>query len=186
MFFFTGLLFWAHVIEPGPLRSRLSWPTRIGYVVGAMVVGWMLAITLVLVPHPLYAPLRALVHRPGGISALTDQQLAAGVMWVPGSLAYGLVLFIGVYRWLDPAAQRHAAASGAHHLRRTDSHMPPLPFADSFLAGSLLTDPAAPGAADRDRDLVHDRGQARAQGHARILAGAARARGGRGRGRRPP
>ena len=42
------------------------------------------------------------MHRPGGISALTDQQLAAGVMWVPGSLAYGLVLFIGVYRWLDP------------------------------------------------------------------------------------
>ena len=49
MFFFTGLLFWAHVIEPGPLRSRLSWPTRIWYVVGAMVVSWMLSITLVLV-----------------------------------------------------------------------------------------------------------------------------------------
>ncbi len=102
MFFFTGLLFWAHVIEPGPLRARLSWPTRIWYVVGAMVVGWMLSITLVLVTHPLYAPYAALVRRPGGISALTDQQLAAGVMWVPGSLAYGLVLFIGVYRWLDP------------------------------------------------------------------------------------
>jgi cytochrome c oxidase assembly factor CtaG len=102
MFFFTGLLFWAHVIEPGPLRSRLTWPARVAYVVGAMVVGWMLAITLVLVPHPIYAPYAALVHRPGGISALTDQQLAAGVMWVPGSLAYAVTLFIGVYRWLDP------------------------------------------------------------------------------------
>jgi putative membrane protein len=102
MFFFTGLLFWAHVIEPGPLRSRLTWPARVGYLVGAMVVGWMLAITLVLVSHPIYAPYAALVHRPGGISALTDQQLAAGVMWVPGSLAYGLTLFVGVYRWLDP------------------------------------------------------------------------------------
>jgi putative membrane protein len=108
MFFFTGLLFWAHVIEPGPLRSRLTWPARVGYLVGAMIVGWMLAVTLVLVPHPIYAPYAALVHRPGGISALTDQQLAAGVMWVPGSLAYGLVLFIGVYRWLDP--QRSATS----------------------------------------------------------------------------
>ena len=102
MFFFTGLLFWAHVVDPGPLRVRLTWPVRIAYLLGAMVIGWMLAITLVIVPHPIYAPYTALVHRPGGISALTDQQLAAGVMWVIGSLAYGITLFIGVYRWLDP------------------------------------------------------------------------------------
>ncbi len=68
MFFFTGLLFWARVIDPGPLRPRLVWPVRIAYVVGAMVVGWVLAIALVLVPHPLYAHYAALAHRPGGIS----------------------------------------------------------------------------------------------------------------------
>ena len=87
MFFFTGLLFWARVIDPGPLRPRLIWPARIAYVVGAMVVGWVLAIALVLVPHPLYPHYATLAHRPGGISALTDQQLAGGVMWVPGSIS---------------------------------------------------------------------------------------------------
>jgi putative membrane protein len=102
MFFFTGLLFWARVIDPGPLRPALIWPTRIAYVVGAMVVGWVLAITLVLVPEPLVAHYAALAHRPGGISALTDQQLAAGVMWVPGSLSYGIAMMLGVYRWLEP------------------------------------------------------------------------------------
>jgi putative membrane protein len=102
MFFFSGLLFWAHVIEPGPLRGRLDWPARIAYVVGAMVIGWGLAITLVMVPHPIYTHYAALVHRPGGISALTDQQLAAGIMWVPGSLAYGLATILGFYRWLQP------------------------------------------------------------------------------------
>jgi putative membrane protein len=105
MFFFTGLLFWARVIDPGPLRPRLPWPARIAYVIGAMVVGWMIAITLVLVPHPLYSPYAALVHRPGGISALTDQQMAAGIMWVPGSVAYGIAMMTGVYRWLDPTPQ---------------------------------------------------------------------------------
>ena len=60
MFFFTGLLFWARVIDPGPLRPRLVWPTRIAYAAGAMVVGWMLAITLVLVPHPIYGYYAAL------------------------------------------------------------------------------------------------------------------------------
>lgn len=102
MFFFCGLLFWARVIDPGPLRPRLAWPVRIAYVVGAMVIGWILAITLVLLPHPLYAHYAALTHRPGGISAVTDQQLAGGVMWVPGSLSYTIAMMVGVYRWLEP------------------------------------------------------------------------------------
>jgi cytochrome c oxidase assembly factor CtaG len=102
MFFFTGLLFWARVIDPGPLRPRLVWPARIAYAVGAMVVGWALAIGLVLAPHPLYAHYAELAHRPGGISALTDQQLAAGMMWVPGSISYTIAFLIGFYRWLEP------------------------------------------------------------------------------------
>jgi putative membrane protein len=101
MFFFAGLLFWARVIDPGPLRRKLVWPMRIAYTSGAMVVGWMLAITLVLVPHPLYGYYADLVSRPGGISALTDQQIAAGVMWVPGSIAYTITFLLGFYRWLE-------------------------------------------------------------------------------------
>jgi hypothetical protein len=66
-----------------------------------MVVGWVLAITLVLVPHPLYAHYAALAQRPGGITALTDQQIAGGIMWVPGSIAYTVALLIGFYRWLE-------------------------------------------------------------------------------------
>ncbi len=100
MFFFSGLLFWARVIDPGPLRPRLVWPTRIAYVSGSMVVGWMLAIVLVLEPHAIYGFYAHLTTRPGGISALTDQQLAGGVMWVPGSVAYTFTFLIGFYRWL--------------------------------------------------------------------------------------
>ena len=112
MFFFTGLLFWARVIDPGPLRPRLVWPTRIAYVVSAMVVGWVLAITLVLVPHAIYPHYAHLAHRPGGISALTDQQLAGGVMWVLGSLSYTVAMMMGVYRWLEPdtAPRPHSQA----------------------------------------------------------------------------
>lgn len=104
MFFFTGLLFWARVIDPGPLRPRIPWLWRIVYVIGAMIVGWVIAITLVIVPHPVYSFYADLAHRPGGISALTDQQMAAGIMWVPGSIAYGIAMMTGVYRWLDPDA----------------------------------------------------------------------------------
>jgi cytochrome c oxidase assembly factor CtaG len=102
MFFFTGVLFWARVIDPGPLRPRLVWPMRIAYTVGAMVVGWALAITLVVVPHPLYSYYVDLVSRPGGLTAMQDQQIAAGIMWVPGSIAYTITFLIGLYRWLEP------------------------------------------------------------------------------------
>ena len=102
MFFFTGLLFWARVIDPGPLRPRLIWPARIAFVVGSMVISWVLAIVLVLVPHPIISHYALLAHRPGAISALTDQQLAGGVMWVPGSVSYTIAMMIGVYRWLEP------------------------------------------------------------------------------------
>jgi putative membrane protein len=101
-FFFTGLLFWARVIDPGPLRPRLSWPWRIAYVVGAMSAGWLLAVILVLLPTPAYSHYALLTHRPGGLTAMTDQQLAGGVMWVLGSISYSIAMFIGFYRWLEP------------------------------------------------------------------------------------
>jgi putative membrane protein len=111
MFFFTGLLFWARVIDPGPLRPRLVWPARIGYVAGAMVVSWALAITLVILSHPAYGYYANLVSRPGGISALTDQQLAAGVMWVLGSISYAITFIIGFYKWLEPDTSAHTTSA---------------------------------------------------------------------------
>lgn len=102
MFFFTGLLFWARVIDPGPLRPRLEWPARIAYVTGAMVVGFALGLTLVSASHPLIAHYAALQHRPGGLTALDDQQLAGGMMWVPGSISFTIAALIGFYRWLEP------------------------------------------------------------------------------------
>jgi cytochrome c oxidase assembly factor CtaG len=51
---------------------------------------------------PLYAPYAAEASRPGGISAFADQQLAAGVMWVPGSIPLAAALLVIAYRWLEP------------------------------------------------------------------------------------
>jgi cytochrome c oxidase assembly factor CtaG len=109
MFFFAGLLFWAHVVGPSPLRPRLGWPARAAYVIGAMIVGWMLAIALVLLPQPLYGHYAALATRPGGISALIDQQLAGGMMWVPGSISYTIAAVYIFWRWLEPEGTRRTA-----------------------------------------------------------------------------
>lgn len=101
-FFFFGLLFWARVTDVGPLRPHLGWPARIAYIVGAMIVGWVLAIVFVVAPEPIYQHYADLTSRPGGISAITDQQLAGGMMWVGGSIAFTIALLIGLYKWVAP------------------------------------------------------------------------------------
>jgi putative membrane protein len=102
LFFLTALLFWKQVIPSPPLHARLLAPQRVLYVVGAMVVSWALAVVLALAPHPLYGYYANLAGRPGGISAIADQQLAAGIMWVPGSITFLIVVFVYVHRWLMP------------------------------------------------------------------------------------
>jgi cytochrome c oxidase assembly factor CtaG len=88
------------VIHSPPLHDRLAAAERVAYVVAAMIVSWVLAVVLALAPHPLYAFYAHEASRPGGISAIADQQIAAGVMWVPGSITFVIVIFVNLHRWL--------------------------------------------------------------------------------------
>jgi putative membrane protein len=114
LFFATSLLFWGAVIDSPPFRSRLDWPWRAAYVTAGMLVGWLLAVVLAFARTPLYPAYASLGHRPGGLSALDDQAIAAGVMWVPGSLAYSIAIIVFAYRWLGPTPARARTLRGAH------------------------------------------------------------------------
>src|SRR5512133_4189641 len=111
MFFGTALLFWTRVIDSPPWRSPLADTARAVYVGSAMIVSWLLAIVLALATAPLYAAYAAEASRPGGISALGDQQLAAGVLWVPGSIPFTIAIIFVAYRWLQPKQPRPLAGS---------------------------------------------------------------------------
>jgi putative membrane protein len=104
LFFAAALLLFKQVIPSPPLRASLGDVQRLLYVVAAMTVSWVLAVVLALAPTPLYPHYAHLSSRPGGISALADQQLAAGVMWVPGSITFVIIIFVYVHRWLAPPA----------------------------------------------------------------------------------
>jgi len=99
----TALLYWGALLEAPPVRARIDHLHRAGWFFAAMVPGWILAIVLAYAHTPLYGAYASLAHRPGGLSALADQQLAAGVMWVPGSLVYFIAGIAAFYRWLGPA-----------------------------------------------------------------------------------
>ena len=81
-----------------------------------LLFGSLMAVSLVLAfaTSPLYSAYATLPHRPWGLSELADQQIAAGVMWVPGSLAYTVAIIVFVYRWLEPesSARRLGLAGG--------------------------------------------------------------------------
>ena len=110
-FFAGGLLFWLQVIDSPPVRARLAYGLRAVYLTGALLVSWVLAIVLALASGPFYSAYADLAHRPGGLSALADQQIAGGIMWVPGSIPFTIVFIWAVYHWLEPETE-------ASYLRR--------------------------------------------------------------------
>jgi putative membrane protein len=103
LFLVTGILFWAQLLPSWPLHRRLDFGGRLVYTLGASLASWLLAVVLAFSPMPLYSAYADLPSRPGGISALGDQRLAAGVMWVPGSIPFALAILFDVYRLLGGA-----------------------------------------------------------------------------------
>ena len=85
------------------MRARTDDLHRAVWFGAALLPSWMLAIVLAFATTPLYGAYASLAHRPGGLSAMADQQLAAGVMWVPGSIAFLIAGIYYFYRWLEPA-----------------------------------------------------------------------------------
>jgi len=89
-----ALVYWGALLDAAPVRARIDHLHRAIWFAAAMVPGWILAIVLAFAGAPVYP----------AYPSLTDQQLAAGVMWVPGSLTYFIAAFVAFYRWLEPTA----------------------------------------------------------------------------------
>jgi putative membrane protein len=109
LFLGLGILFWAQVIDAHPFHARLSQFRRVVFVFTAMIQSWALAAVLAFATGSFYA-YGLLSWRPGGISALTDQQFGAGIMWVPGSITYSIVFIACFYLWFNEEDARAALA----------------------------------------------------------------------------
>jgi putative membrane protein len=96
-FLVLGLLLWDQVISPLSAPGRLALMGRAMVVLAGTFVSWVLAIAIGYASHPLYA----YPTPTGGFSLLVDQQIAAGVMWVPGSVPFlAALLYLGI-TWFD-------------------------------------------------------------------------------------
>jgi putative membrane protein len=105
----AALLFWWPVIglDPGP--HRLSHPARIGYLLVQMPLSSFLAMAVLFTDAPLYAHY-ATLGSPYGISALADQQLAAGIMWIVSDVVFIGSILLLVGGWMRHE-DRHAVAA---------------------------------------------------------------------------
>ena len=99
-FLVVSFFFWTQVIPSPPLRPRLGYLGRAGCVGIAILQNVILAVLIGFAQVPLYAPYAHLPLAPGGLSALQDQQLGAGIMWTFGDLPFGIALSVLLHQWL--------------------------------------------------------------------------------------
>ncbi len=114
-FLAVSMLFWSQVIPSPPLQPRLGYPGRMGCVGIAIAQNVVLAVLLGFAQVPLYAPYAHLVTGQGGLSALHDQQLGAGIMWTVGDLPFGIALSILLHRWLASQSDDTGIAVESQH-----------------------------------------------------------------------
>lgn len=85
-FFWTAILFWWPVIQPWPSRSHWNRWIIVPYLLLADVMNTAVAASFVFAEKVLYPSYAS--NAFGGIDPRTDQSLAGGIMWVPGSVVY--------------------------------------------------------------------------------------------------
>jgi cytochrome c oxidase assembly factor CtaG len=97
-FFATAMLFWWPIIGPAPVRSKLSYPQRIVYLLLVVTPTAVLASIITMTRSVIYtdyldAPMR------WGMTALDDQTMGGLVLWLPGNSLYLAALTALFFTW---------------------------------------------------------------------------------------
>ena len=107
-FFVSAAVFWWALIHGR--YGRAGYGAAAAFVFFTMLHSGLLAAILALSDHPLYPP-HATATAAWGLDAITDQQRAGLLMWIPGGIvmmAIGLAMFAA---WLGQSARRVARSS---------------------------------------------------------------------------
>ncbi len=117
MFLSAALLFWWPVVGLDPSPHRLSFPARVGYVLLQMPFSSFLAMVVLFADSPLYQQYASL-GAPYGITAVADQQLAAGLMWFIGDVTLISAILLIIAAWMRDEERRTPSADRRDDARR--------------------------------------------------------------------
>lgn len=89
-FFATALLFWWVLIDPLPMRKRISVTAAVLLLFATWMASDLLCATITLARSPIY-PVYTETVKPWGLSAYTDQRIGGAIMWAVGGIYYAVV-----------------------------------------------------------------------------------------------
>jgi cytochrome c oxidase assembly factor CtaG len=138
LFLGAALLFWWPAVGLDPAPWRLSHPARLLYVFLQMPQNTFLAVIILNASAVLY-PHYATLDRPWGPTALLDQRIAGGIMWLAGDLLFIAALAAILVGWM-----RHDERDTARSERQADVERAAIRTLESRLAERL--------AEERDRN----------------------------------
>ena len=131
LFLGAGLLFWWPAVALDPAPWRMPHPARALYVLLQMPQNTFLAVVLLNAPTVLYAHY-ATLQRSWGLTALADQQAAAGIMWLAGDAIFLVAVMAIVLGWM-----RAEARDTGRTDRRADAEMRDIRVREGLLADRL-------------------------------------------------
>ncbi len=96
----TSILFWWPIIGPPPVRSPLSDPQRIIYLILVVSPTALLAAIITLSNSVIYAPYVDTPHH-FSLTPFEDQRIGGLLMWIPGNVVYLATLTTLFLRWFS-------------------------------------------------------------------------------------
>jgi cytochrome c oxidase assembly factor CtaG len=142
-FLVVGILFWAQVTGSTPAKPTLPPLARVAYIGAGAVSNVLVAMVLAFAPTALFASYAHLANRPGGITALQDQQIAAGIMWSAGDVPFGIAIALLVQGWLGDQEDRTRRLGGSPGGPAVSLPHKGTPADASHAREQLITEPVA-------------------------------------------
>ena len=128
LFLGTALLFWWPAVNADPSPWRMSHPVRALYTFLQMPQNTFLAVVLLSASAPLY-PHYATLNVAWLSSAIDDQRLAAGIMWLGGDILFIAAVGAIVWGWM-----RAEEAATVRSDRRADEELARIRTREAALA----------------------------------------------------
>ncbi|HEX7950622.1 MAG TPA: cytochrome c oxidase assembly protein [Candidatus Limnocylindrales bacterium] len=141
LYLVAAILFWFPVVGADPGPRPLGYPARGLYLLLQMPPSSFLAMAVLFTDAPLYSHY-ATLGAPYGVSALADQQAAAGIMWVWSDVTFIAAILLLVGAWM-----RHDERRTIEVEARVDEQRAALAARADRLAASKAGAPAAGAAA---------------------------------------
>ena len=96
--FTTAVIFWWPIVGPPPIRTQLSYPQRIVYLLLVVTPTALLAAIITLTNSVLYD---FYLNQPGHFSWSTneDQRVGGLFMWIPGNFVYLSTMTVLFFKW---------------------------------------------------------------------------------------